>query len=404
MTNVTDAGASAFAPRVPWRLAVLLSAALSLVCWLIAVWGLEGSAVAIEILQYGWAPLAATAVLLYLGLARRGRDANDGATSAPGPARIVTGVLVMAAFAMHARAFAPPSGPVIAFLAWIHLPVLSWLVLGVLVLGRASDARERFAAIIKSIEALVTAAIYGAAAAIFAVLTRTLFGALGVSVPERVGWWFIAGLPGLIPVLAVASVYDAARCPSAQPLGHGMTRVFFLVARFFLALTLAVLAVYVLTIPSHFLRPFQSRETLIVFNAMLFAVMLLLVCATPLTRGDLAAGAEAWLRRGIVAVAALTLVIGLYALSAVVYRAVQGGLTANRFTVIGWNVVNIGVLALLLAKQARARRDGWVHALHQAFGTGLLGYALWTVFVVVVVPLIARAAGWPVQDPRTWTR
>jgi hypothetical protein len=133
---------------------------------------------------------------------------------------------------------------------------------------------------------------------------------------------------------------------------------------------------------------------------MLFAVMLLIVGATPLRTEDLAPRAGTWLRRGIAAVAFVAAVVGAYALAAVLSRTAQGGLTPNRLTVIGWNVVNLVTLFLLLLRQLRAGREGWVRALHSACGQGLALYALWSAFVLVALPHLARVAHWPVSAGR----
>ena len=76
-------------------------------------------------------------------------------------------------------------------------------------------------------------------------------------------------------------------------------------------------------------------------------------------------------------------------------RQMAGGLTVNRVTVIGWNVVNILTLAVFLLRQLRATREGWVHAAHTAFSAGLLLYGLWATLVLVVLPLLAHVTGWP---------
>jgi len=172
------------------------------------------------------------------------------------------------------------------------------------------------------------------------------------------------------------------------------------VARLFLPLTLLVLLLVAAILPARFGVLSEDRGTLLIFNAMLFAVMLLIVGATPLCAGDLAPRAGAWLRRGIAAVAFAAAVVGAYALAAVLSRTAHGGLTPNRLTVIGWNVVNLLTLLVLLLRQVRAGREGWVRALHAAFGEGLALYALWSAFVLVALPHLARIACWPVSTGR----
>jgi hypothetical protein len=352
---------------------------------------------------YVWGPAAGVAILLYLWLAHRRPRADGtsgGGTASPGPTQVAWAVLVIAGFVTNALTFAPERLGSLALLSAIHLPALTWLVMGVAVLGRLEDPLERFAAVVKSIEVLVTGAIYAGVVVIFSGVTVALLTALQVQPAPRVIEATFAFLLGLVPVLAVASVYDPGLRPGSQRFGAGVTRVFFIAARLFLPLTLLVLLLVAVILPARFGALSENRATLLVFNAMLFAVMLLIVGATPLRADDPGPRAGTWLRRGIAAVAFAAAVVGAYALAAVLSRAVHGGLTPNRLTVIGWNVVNLVTLSLLLLRQLRARREGWVRALHAAFGEGLALYALWSAFVLVALPHLARIAHWPVSSVR----
>jgi hypothetical protein len=160
--------------------------------------------------------------------------------------------------------------------------------------------------------------------------------------------------------------------------------------RLMLPLTLLVLVVYLVVIPFNFSEPYRNRETLIVYNVMLFAVMGLLVGATPVQETDLTAKYHRTLRTGILAVAVLATLVSLYALSATVYRTARGGFTVNRLTVIGWNGINIGILALLVYKQLREGADRWLATLHATFGWGMRAYAVWTTFLLLFIPLLFR--------------
>ena len=129
---------------------------------------------------------------------------------------------------------------------------------------------------------------------------------------------------------------------------------------------------------------------LIVYNVMLFAVMGLLVGATPVRSHDLASRHQSVLRAGILAVAILTVIISLYALSATVYRTVEGGFTMNRLTIIGWNSVNIGILTLLVYRQFKDGREKWIDSLQSVFSWGSIGYIVWTLFLILAIPLLFK--------------
>ena len=57
--------------------------------------------------------------------------------------------------------------------------------------------------------------------------------------------------------------------------------------RLLLPLTLGVLVIYIIVIPFYFFEPFNNRDVLIVYNLMLFAIMALLLGATPIRGADL---------------------------------------------------------------------------------------------------------------------
>jgi len=142
-------------------------------------------------------------------------------------------------------------------------------------------------------------------------------------------------------------------------------------------------------IPFNFMQPFRNRDILIVYNAMLFAVMGLLIGATPLEEHDLPKYHGA-LRAGILTVASLTVLISLYALSATVYRTALGGFTLNRVTIIGWNTINIGILVLLIYKQVKHGAAAWVGSLQSAVSAGTIAYVVWALFLTLISPWLFR--------------
>ena len=126
------------------------------------------------------------------------------------------------------------------------------------------------------------------------------------------------------------------------------------------------------------------------YNVMLFAIMGLLLGATPMRARDLAPKHQSALRTGILAVAVLAILVSLYALSATVYRTVLGGMTMNRLTVIGWNSINIGILVLLLYKQFEDGPALWIRSLQWVFSKGTIGYVAWSLFLILSVPILFK--------------
>jgi hypothetical protein len=178
--------------------------------------------------------------------------------------------------------------------------------------------------------------------------------------------------------------------PIAQDFSQGLSKFITTMMRLLLPLTLVILVIYIFVIPFNFMQPFNNRDVLIVYNVMLFAILGLLIGATPIRTDDISFKVQSTLRNGILAVAALTTLISLYALSAVIYRTVLGGITINRITIIGWNTINITILFLLIFKQFKSGRQAWVESLRWTFGIATNTYMVWTLFLIIAIPLIFR--------------
>jgi len=364
--------------RVNWPLAILLSVinGLALGGLMLAPDAISGPAPAFLLL---WGPLVGLFLIAFLAL--------DGRL----PLRdVLVSALVLVALAAYAFFSARSAGAnqQYAVLMALHLPLLAGIAVIVSLLGLRSTADERFAVLSKALEVLITGGIYVGVGGILGMLTLGMFAALSVELPSRLVNVLFAAGGGLIPVLAVATTYDPRLRPLQQRFEQGLGKVISTLLRLALPLCLLVMLVYICVIPFNFMAPFRNRDLLIVYNAMLFAVMALLLGVTPAAASSMSERQQKYLRAGIIAMTAMTLLVGLYAVSATAFRTAQGGLTLNRLTVMGWNVINIALLALLLVRQARAGLERWLTALHRTFSDGIFGYVAWTLFLIVATPLI----------------
>ncbi len=330
-------------------------------------------------LALAWAPLGACCIIAFFAAANRN-------WKSAGPA-----VVALIGLGLYAALWAwPASRQSYRTLMVLHLPLLAWIGAGAYVLGIRPDAQNRFAFLIKSVEVFVTAGLYALAGGIFAAITLSLFQALRIEIPVEVQQSLVAGGGGLITVLAVASVYDPVAKPVEQRFEQGLGRLIPTLTRLLLPLTLIVLVVYLLAIPFNFSQPFYSRDVLIAYNAGLFAVMALLVGVTPVHEQDLEHKYHKLLRAGILAVAILAVLISAYALSATVYRTAFLGFTVNRVTIIGWNTINIGILAALIFRQLKDGAAAWIGSAQVVFSGATVAYTVWTLFLIVAIPLLFK--------------
>ena len=272
----------------------------------------------------------------------------------------------------------------------ITLPLLCWMGLGIAVLRFKSATGNRFAFLIKSIEVMITAGVYLIFGVAFGLITVGMFSALNVTLPDLVMRLVVAGGFGLIPIMAVATMYDPLVEPQAQDFNQGLSKFVSTMMRILLPLTLIVLVIYLFVIPFNYMAPFQYRDLLIVYNVMQFGIIGLLIGATPLRLDDLSPKIQTWLRRGIIAVSILALVISLYALSAVVYRTTHDVVTLNRLTIVGWNIINIVILGFMIYTQFSQQSAPWHERIQNVFSRATTAYLIWSLFLVLALPLIFR--------------
>lgn len=370
------------APGVNWKLAVPLSIATGLVFWSLS----DFKVLFLDHLPYLvllWAPIATLFALAFLAFTSRRQYRRS---LLAGAALCIASVYVLLiAPGQRGGNFRPYLD-----LMAIHLPLLCWIALGVSVLERRSNPQNKFALLMKSVEVMITAGVYLIAGVAFGTITQGMFRALSIELPDIIMRLIMAGGFGLIPLLALASAYNPGLSPLEQDFSQGLSRFVATMMRLLLPLSLAVLVIYVFIIPFNFMQPFKNRDVLIVYNLMLFGIMGLLIGATPARTEDLSPKLQQALRYGMLAIAILAALVSIYALSATVYRTVEGGITINRLTIIGWNSINIIILVLLIYKQLRYKGENWASHMKSVFSEGMVGYIVWDIFLIVAIPLLFR--------------
>jgi uncharacterized protein YjbI with pentapeptide repeats len=366
---------------VNWKLVVPLAIVTGLIFWVLSLDDLHlNFADGLPYLVQIWALVAGAFVIAFLTLTAKKH-------LRPAIA-VLAGFLVFGAYAMFFSIF--PNDRNYQTLATAHMPLLALIGVGVIVSWRKADHQNRFSFVIKSIEMLVRSGIYVIGGAAFALMTYSLFQTIDIRIPKEIERLLFPGGVGVIILLATASTYDPLLEPVAQNFRHGLSKLVSTLMRLLMPLTLLVLLIfgYFILQPDNFWIPFNNRDALITYNAVLFGVVFLLVGAIPVHARDLPHKVSSTLRKGIVVVAVLTVLVSLYAMSATIYRTYLGAITMNRMAVMGWNTINVGILLLLIYRILKSNQDGWVHSAQSAFGTGMYAYIFWSIFVILSVPFI----------------
>jgi hypothetical protein len=367
-----------------WRVAIPMSILLGLTFWFLTTPGLTlpvGDAPLFALLA---PPLTAALLIVFLAVGARAHYIRAG---------IIIALLgALTAYAYFIRPLSDTSNMNLAqtyqSLSMLHLPLAAWGLVGLSLLGLRFSATSVFAFLTKSIEAIGTGGVFAIAGGIFVVLTVGLFQTLNINLDPIVMRLLLAGGAGLIPLIAVSAVYDTITPPERQEFRRGFGKILAVLMQALLALSLFVIAIYILVIPFNFSQPFDNRQTLIIYNVVLIGVMGVLLGATPFAASDLAPTMQRLVRAGIILLAVMVAAVSVYALAAVLYRTAADALTMNRLTIIGWNVINIAILILLLVRQALGGRANWIASLHGTFRWAAILYLGWALFVLVASPLI----------------
>jgi hypothetical protein len=357
--------------RLSWRTALPLSLLASA-----ALFWLFGSFEALMVL---FVPIAALWALGYLAFTGR----------VPARRAVVAGAVIagLSIYVLLLAARLPPGDSRRYIdLALPHLALLGWGGVALGLLGPRSADTERLAFLSRSLAISSIAGVCLIISAIFIGITAEMFDALNMQFPG-IYWGLIpAGAGGLALLVGAASAHNLPMGVNSHELRPvGKIAAIFLWA--LLLLTLAVLVIYVCAMPFHFMEPFRNRRMLVTSNTMLFAVMGLLISIALVRMDGLAPRYQAVLRAAIPAVATLTVIIGLYALAAIVYRTTSRRLTVNRLAGVGWNIINIGILMSLLYRQLRAGPKAWWEGLRSVFGAGVLIYVAWALVLMLALPV-----------------
>jgi hypothetical protein len=361
-----------------WLLTLSLGTILSLILWLISA---PGFLIAQEVpLLFLLAPsLITLAMVTALSWQRRSTNVKSHLTISA----LITLLVVYSLVRINATSGNHQVQTMM--LVFTHLPLACWLLFFWAQTHHLPTTKNRYAFLRHSLNFFVTLGLGLAIGVLFTLLSLFLFQALAIEVTFQIQRIFIAGLAGFIPLASLALTYHPHTAPQDQDVGSGVSLVIKSLFRLFLLFALVFLAIYLTLIPTHASAPFTNREVLIVYNLLSFAVLVIALGSLPL--GPESTTAATWLRRGLAALLTLAFFVLLYALAALIYRLIHFGVTPNRFTILGWDLINLWVLGQSAYKLI-SQPKSWPSAIHAQAAAILKPYLAWTILVILTASFI----------------
>ena len=265
-------------------------------------------------------------------------------------------------------------------MALLHLPILFWAFLGYVFAGadwRDPGPRLRF--LRYNGELLILASLVGLGGIVFSAITVALFELVAEDPAE---WYFRnVGVFGAVGV-PVAGTY------LYHVVFKRRTGIASVLARVFAPLFLVMTATYLIVAFVGGQNPFVDREFLITVNGLLLVVLGMTVLSIAEREQGTGVGWTDYVNVGLLAI---TLVVDLIALAAILFRLTSYGFTPNRVVVLGANLVVMTHLAWTWRAYlglVRTKEDSG-HVQRAVVGY-LPVYALWAATVTFVLPLLFR--------------
>jgi len=263
-------------------------------------------------------------------------------------------------------------------LACIHLLIVLWGVLGfAYVSGKAGYTEKRLGFLKYNGDLLVISALIGIAGGIMTGITIGLFSLLGINIEQfYFEYIVIFGLPA-IPILGT---YLTQTNP------HLVGKVSPVIARIFSPLVLVMLVIYLVAMVYSGKDPYNDREFLMIFNALLVGVMAIIFFSVAGSLGTRKSRIEVLI---LILLSVVTILVNGIALSAILFRISEWGITPNRIAVLGANFLILINLVMVTAQLLKlTSKNVAPTGVGNVIARYLPVYIIWAIIVTFTFPLI----------------
>ncbi len=265
-----------------------------------------------------------------------------------------------------------------SMLSCIHLLLFLWSVLGFAFVGKMRNNDEKRLSFLKyNGDLIVITTLIVIAGAILTGVTIGLFSLIGFNIEQ---FYFKNIVIFGLPAAPIVGTYLTQTNPQL------VSKVSPVIAKIFSPLVLVMLIIYLVAIVYSGKDPYNDREFLLIFNALLVGVMAIIFFSVAESSKTSKSQVEIWI---LFLLSVVTLIVNGIALSAILFRISTWGITPNRAAVLGGNVLILINLILVtvqlfrvLSKKASITGVGKVIAFYLPI------YFLWTLIVTFIFPLL----------------
>ncbi|MCU5375903.1 DUF4153 domain-containing protein [Bacillus cereus] len=263
-------------------------------------------------------------------------------------------------------------------LAYLHLPILLWVLLGLAFTGNEySKGSTRLAYIKFNLEYCLLYASMAVSGMILAVFTMKLFSFVDLDIGEF--YFSNVVLFGAAALAVVAAYLVSLNLKFAKNITP-------YIAKIFSPLVLITLFIYLITVILVAKNPFLDRNFLMAFNVILLGVLAVTIFSIVESESDEKKSISDYINFALIA---LALIIDTVALSAIVFRLSSYGITPNRLAVLGVNILIWANLIWIMFSYMRfLQNKSGPTAIQDAVTKYLPIYGLWAAIVIFTFPII----------------
>jgi len=263
-------------------------------------------------------------------------------------------------------------------LACIHLPLFLWAILGFTFVGdNLKNYHKRLDFLRYNGDLVVMTTIILIAGILLTVVTLGLFTLIDVRMEEFYFQYIV------VMGLAASPIVGTYLVQTNPQLVNKVSPV---IAKVFTPLVLLTLVIYLLAVIGTGKDPYNDRDFLLIFNMLLIGVMAIILFSIAETSKNSESKIGTWLLLGL---AIVTVIVNGIALSAILFRISEWGITPNRLAVLGGNILILTNLLFVTYRLFKTIKDSnEKDNIEKSIATFLPIYSIWTIIVTFIFPII----------------
>jgi hypothetical protein len=265
-------------------------------------------------------------------------------------------------------------------LSIIHLPIFLWSILGYAFIGGDLNNNQKKISFLKfNGNFIVMTGLIFISGMLFTGITMALFGLLKMDITtfyfEQIAVWALAAMPML-------STYLIQNNPDL------VNKISPTIAKIFTPIVFVTLLVFLIALFYNSKNIYNDRNFLLVFNAVLIGVMAIILFSLTEATNNTSTKFNLFILFGL---ALLAIIANAIALSAILFRLSEFGLSPNRIVVLGANLLmflHLLFVSYALFKNLKGKAS--IQDVEGGIALFIPAYAVWAAFVTFIMPFIFK--------------